>query len=408
MNAGGRGVASSAGGPSVYAVEDTAVQIVWRSLPVPPSREVTFGVGASAATVVPGPPTWASFRLRGVRPSGPGPAGPGGVIVGGLEPGIRYRWWWQPAGGDRVEGGSVETLRPPPGAELARFATVSDLHIGERRFGVLGGIRDVQPAPAAPYPLRAAAAALDEAAAFGAEVVVWKGDLTGRARVQEFEAVAALARGCGVPALLQLGNHDRRRGVRTHRALGDLPYASDGRPLVRDLAGVRLVLADSPSPEDRWGHLDDEQVERIVDAVTSAPHPAVVSLHHPPERWPVPTSYPPGVTRADSRRLLDALRGAGAALVIAGHSHRNRTYRIGGLLVAEVGSTKDHPGGWAGYVVHEGGIRQVVRRTARRDVIGWTDATAAALGGLWGWWSPGRLTDRCWSVPWPGPGPRRS
>jgi len=377
------------------------VQIVWQSLPALPGAEVTFGVGACRVTLRAAPPTWASFRFRGVRPSGPGPGGPGGVVVAGLEPGRRYRWWWQAAGGERVEGGSVKTLRPPPGAELARFATVSDLHIGERRFGILGGIRDVQPEPAEPYPLRAAAAALDEAQAWGADVVVWKGDLTGQARVREFDAVATLARGCDVPSLLQLGNHDRRPGAHTYSALGDLPYAHDGRPLVRDLPGVRLILADSPSPEDRWGHLDDDQVGRIVEAVTSAPHPAVVSLHHPPERWAVPTSYPPGVTRTDSRRLIDALRGAGAALVIAGHTHRNRTYRIGGLLVAEVGSTKDHPGGWAGYAIHEGGIRQVVRRTSRRDVIGWTDATAAALGGLWGWWSPGRLSDRCWSAPWP-------
>ncbi len=379
-------------------MEDTSAQIVWRSLP---AREVTFGAGPTTVTVAPGPPTWASFRLRGVRPSGPGPGGPGAVVLEGLEPGRTYRWWWQPAGGERVEGGSLQTLRPPPGALLARFATVSDLHIGERRFGLLGGIRDVQPASAEPYPLRAAAAALDEARSWGAEAVVWKGDLTGRARVREFEAVAELARSSGVPALLQLGNHDRRRHQSNHTALGGLAYAHDGEPLVEDLTGVRLVLADSPSPEDRWGHLDAAQVERIVAAVASAPHPSVVSLHHPPERWPLPTSYPPGVTRSDSRRLIDALERAGAALVIAGHSHRNRTYRIGRLLVAEVGSTKDHPGGWAGYAVHEGGIRQVVRRTARRDVIGWTDATASALGGLWGWWSPGRLSDRCWSAGWP-------
>lgn len=386
-------------GPRVYAVEDTAVQLVWRSLP---AREVTFGVGPVTTTVAPGPPTWAAFRLRGVRPSGPGPGGPGAVTVTGLEPDRRYRWWWRPAGGDRVEGGTVSTLRSPPGAPLARFATISDLHIGERHFGVLGGIRDVQPTGAAPYAVRAATAALEEARAWGAGTVVWKGDLTAHARVEEFRTVAGLARASGMRALLQLGNHDRRARAATYAALGDLPLAAGGRPLVRDLPGVRLVLVDSPSPTDRWGHLDDDQLARVEDAVSSSCHPAVVSLHHPPEPRPVPTSYPPGVTHTDTVRLLDVLRRSGAALLIAGHSHRNRTYRAGGLLVAEVGSTKDHPGGWAGYAVHEGGLRQVVRRTSARDVIGWTEATAQAFGGLWGLWSPGRLEDRCWSRPWPG------
>jgi hypothetical protein len=71
------------------------------------------------------------------------------------------------------------------------------------------------------------------------------------------------------------------------------------------------------------------------------------------------------------------------------------------VLVTEVGSVKDHPGTWAGYVVHEGGIRQVVRRVMAPDVLGWTEATKRALFGVWGRWSPGSLDDRCISHPWP-------
>ncbi len=385
------------GHPRVYAAEDRALQVVWGCLP---SRTVAFGAGPATATVEVGPPPPVALRLRGVRPCAPGPGGPGAVTLTGLEPGHTYRWWWQPEGGRRVEGGPVTTLRPPPGAPLARFATVSDLHVGERHFGVLGGIGDLRPEQPVPYPVRAAAAALDEARSWGAATVVWKGDLTAHARAEEFWAVAALARASGTRALLQLGNHDRRARAATYTALGDLPLACRGVPLVEDLPGVRLVLADTPSPTDRWGHLDDEQLARIEEAVASAPHPVVVSMHHPPERHALPTSYPPGLTRPDSARLFDVLGRSGAALLLAGHTHRNRTYRVGDLLVAEVGSTKDHPGGWAGYAVHEGGIRQVVRRTARPDVIAWTEATARAMGGIWGLWSPGRLTDRCWSRPW--------
>jgi hypothetical protein len=88
------------------------------------------------------------------------------------------------------------------------------------------------------------------------------------------------------------------------------------------------------------------------------------------------------------------------ALVLAGHTHRNRRYQVQGIDVAEVHSTKDYPGGWAGYSVYEGGIRQVVRRTLQRDVIPWTETTSRALGGVWGCWSPGLLSDRCWTIRW--------
>ena len=48
------------------------------------------------------------------------------------------------------------------------------------------------------------------------------------------------------------------------------------------------------------------------------------------------------------------------------------------------------PGTWAGYAVHEGGIRQVVRRVAAPDAIAWTDRTRHGLGGMWGLIAPGR------------------
>ena len=73
---------------------------------------------------------------------------------------------------------------------------------------------------------------------------------------------------------------------------------------------------------------------------------------------------------------------------------------MGGVPWVEVGSTKDYPGTWAGYVVHEGGIRQVVRRIVRRDVIGWTERTKRAAFGTWGLWSPGTLDARCFVHPW--------
>ena len=85
----------------------------------------------------------------------------------------------------------------------------------------------------------------------------------------------------------------------------------------------------------------------------------------------------------------------------AGHSHRHRRRTHRSVTITEVGSPKDYPGTWAGYVVHEGGVRQVVRRVDRPDCIRWTEYTRRAALGLWGQWSPGRLDDRCFSLTWP-------
>jgi hypothetical protein len=127
-----------------------------------------------------------------------------------------------------------------------------------------------------------------------------------------------------------------------------------------------------------------------------------MALHHPPSRLPIPTHYPPSIRWRDTTRLVQQVAAVNrATLMVAGHTHRNRRYVVGGLTVAEVGSTKDYPGQWAGYSVYEGGIRQVVFRVAEPSAIAWTETTRRALGGIWGWWSPGRLSDRCWTLDWP-------
>ncbi len=68
--------------------------------------------------------------------------------------------------------------------------------------------------------------------------------------------------------------------------------------------------------------------------------------------------------------------------------------------MTQVGSTHDYPGTWAGYVAHDGGLRQVVRRIVAPDAIAWTERTRHVLFGLWGRWSPGRLQDRCFTLRW--------
>src|SRR5690606_16719143 len=129
--------------------------------------------------------------------------------------------------------------------------------------------------------------------------------------------------------------------------------------------------------------------------------PVLVALHHQPMRFRWPTYLPPGIPGPQIRPVLRDLRTANRRLLVtAGHTHRHRRRQLEGVTVTEVGSTKDFPGTWAGYHVHEGGITQVVRRIAEPSCIRWTDHARRADGGVWGWWAPGRLDDRCFTTTW--------
>jgi len=305
-----------------------------------------------------------------------------------------------------VEGrrvGSATTLAPPPGRPLCRVATVSDIHVGDgRTFGVLPTVRDHAEVGETPV-VRATRAAVDELTAWGPDLLVGKGDLTHHGYASEWRDAGALLTSTGLRVIATVGNHDVRREAVDGRPL----LAEDGVELavrgvvVRDLPGIRVVAVDATMPSRHPGSFRASG-RALLDAVGEvAPGPVLVAMHHQLQRSPVPTHWPPGVLGPESgrflRRLADANRNA---VVTSGHTHRNRMRVLHGVVVTEVGSPKDHPGGWGGYAVHEGGIRQVVRRVADPDALRWTEATGRALFGIWGRWSPGRLSDRCFTHHW--------
>jgi predicted phosphodiesterase len=389
---------------SVFAVEDTAVQVTWRALPAP---EVVLEIGGQAVPVAATPATY--LRVRGRRPR---PlvdqdvyGGPGAVSFEQLNPGTSYEVTISGLGLPRRLVGRITTLAPPPGRLLSRFATVNDLHIGERRFGALAPIEDVYPLPKGweTYTLRCARAALDEALAWGAEAVIVKGDITRGAEPVEFQEAAELLNSLPVPVEVTLGNHEfHDQGTDPWLALAEHGIRVNREPWCRDLPGIRVILGHTWRRHNRAGRMEPRQRHQLAQLAAAAPAAAFVALHHQPQRWRLPNQYPPGIPGPAASALLDALAAANPATMVAsGHTHRHRRHQHGPLVAVEVGSTKDYPGTWTGYAVHEGGIRQVVRRVAAPEALSWTEATYWALNGLWGTWSPGQLDDRCFSHPWP-------
>jgi 3',5'-cyclic AMP phosphodiesterase CpdA len=294
---------------------------------------------------------------------------------------------------------SVSTVAAPPGRLLSKVATLSDLHLGaSHHFGVREP-DDVD----VPFPLRCSRAAVREALAWGAEAIVFKGDLTQHGRPDEIAQFSELLDGIDVPVGLLLGNHDLRaadHGAGVRKALADI-----GRPFedvtTLDVPGARLLLVDTTVPGREIGRLRHIHAHAVTCAA-DAPGPVVVMLHHHLQPWRVPTAYPLGVPSGDAGRFLHDLHAANRALfVTSGHSHRHHARTRHGVPITQVGSVKDYPGVWAGYAIHEGGIRQVVRRIAEPDSLAWTQRTAAAVGGIWGRWTEGRLAHRCLTHAWP-------
>jgi hypothetical protein len=214
-------------GPRLFAVDTDWVQLTWSRLDADVAR-VRVG------------DTVADLEARG--PDDPlGARGPASLVVGGLPSGTLLDLRFETARGAVRGHQPVHTLSPPPGRELFRFATISDLHIGERHFGYLGTITE-HPQPAVPYSLRAAEAAVDELCAWGAELLVVKGDITVDSRARDWEDFGRIVAGAAVPTMATPGNHDRVTAPHLRR-VGRPPGPTDPGGRRTGAGGIRLPRA---------------------------------------------------------------------------------------------------------------------------------------------------------------------
>lgn len=373
-----------------------------RLIPAPRSPAV-FGVGASDAQIVWTRPA-GTVRVIGTD-GATGEAAhrtveaggsPGAIVIDGLEPASTTTVTIEAdgIGVDRM----VTTLRRPGGVELGRFATLNDLHLGLHTFGVTRRI--TEPGAIDCTSMRCATAAFAEAVDWGAQAIFLKGDIVHLGRAPEWEMLAELMRSSPVPVHATFGNHEAAHRRHDHsRSQFERLGAANIPVQVVEMPGLRVVLVDTSTPDRHTGriaHVHDDLVSLAGDGV-----PMLVLHHHQLHATPWPPVYPKGINGRSVRALTTAIAERNPNVVFAsGHTHRHRRRELAGLTAAELGSSKDYPGTWCGYVIHEEGLIQTVRRIAAPDAIAWTERTGRALGGWWSHWSPGRIEDRCFTVTW--------
>jgi 3',5'-cyclic AMP phosphodiesterase CpdA len=189
------------------------------------------------------------------------------------------------------------------------------LHISDLHFGP-------------PYLERVGEALLRKVPLLAPDAIVVSGDLTQRAKPEQFEAARAfLARLPAVPRVVVPGNHDVPLYRAWERLIDPLGlyrrYISSELNQVLHLDGATIVALDSTSPHRAItnGRIRSQQLSFCRDAfATSTPGAAriVVAHHH---FAPAP-DYESDQTMPQAKRSMDLFMNLGVELILGGHLHR--------------------------------------------------------------------------------------
>ncbi len=196
-----------------------------------------------------------------------------------------------------------------------RIAHISDLHCGGPHFvpnlleRAIGEINELRP-----------------------NLVVCSGDLTTAGYKPEWlQAKAYLDRiECSAMVVVP-GNHDARNVGYVHfeELVGE-------RYWVRDVAGVRVVGADSSEPDLNEGQIGRERYEWIRESLAAPADLKVFALHH--HLLPVPGTGRERSTVMDAGDLLEVLIRSGVNVVLSGHKHVPYVWRLETIYIANAGT----------------------------------------------------------------------
>lgn len=322
--------------------------------------------------------------------------------------------------------GSVTTLVPPPGRQLATIALSNDLHVGETLSGL---IVDGFPPPfsqrpgAPPYPIVMGESMIADVRRRGADVLIVAGDLTAAARPDELRQARALLDEFGRLRLggglhrgdyvVARGNHDQpRRGDAYvscpvvqdgyHDCVPDVFPLPQGRLTITELHGLRFIGLDTTTLNQPGGAISAEQLAELEHALAERRRqPTLVFGHHPvTDESAYTTLAGPSfdLDRTDALRLQQLYaRTPGVFFHHSGHTHRNKRTAspvAPGVEFLEVAAIKEYPGGYTLLRLYEGGYLAHFYKSSSPLACEWSQTSSGEYLGLYPAFMLGSLEDR--------------
>jgi 3',5'-cyclic-AMP phosphodiesterase len=164
------------------------------------------------------------------------------------------------------------------------------------------------------------------------DLLVLSGDITDHGDAESFERTIAILRGCPIPILPMVGNHDSRDGL-----LGAFPQVApaDGGFLhyvVEAPLGLRIICLDTLEDGRHGGAFCEVRAAWLAARLAEAPdQPTLIFMHHPPVVAGIDW-MDPAPDEAWIVRLRDVLAGQRQVLAIhCGHLHRQITTTFAGI-----------------------------------------------------------------------------
>lgn len=311
------------------------------------------------------------------------------VELRGLVSGVTYHYSVLADGVAATPGnyspGWFQTLTPPAGAFLFRFATINDLHVGLTSAGAVTGVGSFQPVEC---PLtektcwevanRAVVEAINQS---GAEFTLVKGDISHQYLAEEFEAAHEILAGLRHPYYLVRGNHDRQ-GERPEDYFKKV-FGLESTHYSFSHRGLRFVVLDSSNLQTGFAEVGEEQFAWLeAELAAGWDERCLLVLHHPvTEEASIIFSLFP----EDQQRLFSILEGdRRLEAVLCGHSHRNivtHQPELGEVPCIETAATVHYPGGYVLYDVYTGGFMQTYHKIDTPDWRVWEEAGRQMYNG---------------------------
>jgi 3',5'-cyclic-AMP phosphodiesterase len=163
------------------------------------------------------------------------------------------------------------------------------------------------------------------------DVVVCTGDLTNDGYRQEYKNWLAYRERIAAPVHTVTGNHDARNVGYLHfeELIGPRHWAAD-------VAGVRIVGADSSEPDINEGQIGRERYDWIRQGFAGGNGLKIFAIHH--HLLPIPGTGRERSIVNDAGDVLEVLITSGVNMVLSGHKHVPYVWRLETMYIANAGT----------------------------------------------------------------------